>query len=363
MATLEPPKGIASLLPRLVYNWLYRVWLAVTSLETNSNPNWIINGNFDRWDYGATQTSNGYGSANRWRWDSNGSSHSVTRQAFTVGQTDVHGNPKYYARTVVTSSAGVSNYSVMSQRVEHVSTLSGGKACAAIWAKADASRSVAIELVQVFGTGGSPSGTVYISPVTLTLTTQWQLFLAVFDVASISGKTLGTNNNDYLQAIIWFDAGVNYDSRSGALGQQSGTFDIAQVKLEDGERFTVFNDVHPLGYREERYLYRVTPNFPYSPIGNGYWSGSTTAVVLMEMPEELRNSVSFIYEGSLSNFFITTGGGLGGGAINGITLAQYSEKTLQLNVNYTAGGQTAGVGTILRTNNQTTYSVYAESEL
>jgi hypothetical protein len=33
---------------------------------------------------------------------------------------------------------------------------------------------------------------------------------------------------------FYFDAGSNYASRSANLGQQSGTFDIAQVKIEDG---------------------------------------------------------------------------------------------------------------------------------
>ena len=37
------------------------------------------------------------------------------------------------------------------------------------------------------------------------------------DGFGISGKTIGTDNNDYLGFVIWFDAGSNYDSRTNSL--------------------------------------------------------------------------------------------------------------------------------------------------
>lgn len=51
---------------------------------------------------------------------------------------------------------------------------------------------------------------------------------------------LGTNNDHFLSVVFWFDAGVTFGARSNYLGQQSGTFDIAQVQLEQGPSVTRF---------------------------------------------------------------------------------------------------------------------------
>lgn len=67
--------------------------------------NYIINSNFDYWQRNTTQTSSGYGSDDRWINDHGGSTKAHSRQAFTLGQTDVPNDPKYFSRTVVTSVA------------------------------------------------------------------------------------------------------------------------------------------------------------------------------------------------------------------------------------------------------------------
>ena len=58
-----------------------------------------------------------------------------------------------------------------------------------------------------------------------------------------SDKIYGTNNDHYLQIQIWFDAG---SLLFPLLGQQSGTFDIAQVQLEEGSVATPFEN-RPIG--------------------------------------------------------------------------------------------------------------------
>jgi hypothetical protein len=57
---------------------------------------------------------------------------------------------------------------------------------------------------------------------------------------SCAGKTIGTDNNDRFLAVFWFDAGSNFNDRTASLGQQSGTFDITQVQLEEGPFATPF---------------------------------------------------------------------------------------------------------------------------
>jgi hypothetical protein len=203
--------------------------------------NAIINGNFDVWQQATSHSAAGYGSADRWSNSRTGTSCTISRQAFAIGQTDVPNNPTYFCRAAVTSTAGASNFCALAQSVEGARTLSGQTVTLSFWAKADATRSIAVELTQYFGTGGSPSAEVTALGVSkVVLTTAWQKVSVTATLPSISGKTLGTDSNDKLAVNIWFDAGSSYNSRTGSLGQQSGTFDIAQVQLEVGSVATPF---------------------------------------------------------------------------------------------------------------------------
>lgn len=198
--------------------------------------NKIINGDFDFWQRGTSQTGNAYGSDDRWINDAVGTTHVHSQQSHTIGQSDVPTDAKYYSRTVVTSVAGASNYAIKYQRIEGVRTLAGKTVTVTFWAKADAAKNIATSHTHSFGTGGSPSAAVNsFLPQTHVLTTSWQKFSYAITVPSISGKTLGTDGNDYLQLIFWFDAGSTFASYSNSLGQQSGTFDIAHVSLVEGD--------------------------------------------------------------------------------------------------------------------------------
>lgn len=214
------------------------------SYVDRANPNYIINGNFDFWQRGdsfSTPTGLGY-SVDRMAGFFTTSTCVITKESFTLGQTDVPGEPKYYFRNTVTSVAGAGNRIQNAFKIESVRTLAGKTATLSFYAKADAAKNIAVEFLQNFGTGGSPSAGVTGIGVTIcTLTTSWQKFTVTVNIPSISGKTLGTDNNsDFFQIGFWFDAGSNFNSRTNSLGQQSGTFDIARVKLEEGSIATPF---------------------------------------------------------------------------------------------------------------------------
>jgi len=197
--------------------------------------NYIINGNFDIWQRGTSQTTSAYGSADRWACANVGTTKTASQQIFALGQTDVPGNPKYYMRHVVNSVSGVNNLCNINHKIEYVKTLAGKTATLSFWAKADTPKNIAIEFVQSFGTGGAPSSVVVgIGSQLVALTTSWQRFVVTTDIPSIAGKTLGTDGNDHLDTYFWFDAGSDYATRSADLGQQSGTFDIACVSLVEG---------------------------------------------------------------------------------------------------------------------------------
>jgi hypothetical protein len=208
------------------------------NLKFRTGYNYLINGNFDFWQRADGQTTNGCGSDDRWFNQHTGSSKTVSKQAFTVGELFPDGTPcpKYYSRTVVASVVGATNNTIKQQRIEAVHTLAGKKAVLSFWAKANATKNIAIEFLQYFGAGGTPSSIVYITPQKITLTTVWQKFVIFVDIPAITGKVLGTSNTDILQVNFWFDSGSTFNGRNDSLGHQSGTFDIAQVSLVEGEK-------------------------------------------------------------------------------------------------------------------------------
>lgn len=212
----------------------------------NSGPlagfrNAIINGNFDFWQRGTSSTTSYAYVADRWRTVTNGSTFTTSRQVFTPGQTDVPNEPTYFCRTQVTSVAGAANFAIQDQHIEDVRTFAGQQVTVSFWIKADAARPFAFDLNQGFGTGGSPSTQVQnIGLTKVILSTSWQKISMTTFVPSISGKTFGTDNNSNIRLRFWFDAGSDYNALSGGLGQQSGTFDIAQVQLELGPVATSF---------------------------------------------------------------------------------------------------------------------------
>ena len=207
--------------------------------------NAIINGNFDFWQRGTSFTGNEYG-ADRWIHGRVGTTHTASRQAFTLGQTAVPGEPAYFCRTVVSSVAGAANYAALAQRIEDVRTFAGQQVTISFWAKVDSTKNIAMNMVQTFGTGGSPSADVRIPGTKVSIGTTFQKVTVTATLPSISGKTLGSDNNSYLQLLIWFDAGSTWNGDTDSLGQQSGTFEIARVQLEPGSVATPFEQ-RPIG--------------------------------------------------------------------------------------------------------------------
>ena len=148
---------------------------------------------------------------------------------------------------MATSSAGASNYCLIGQPIESVRSCAGKVVTVSFWAKADASKNIAMEFQQYFGTGGSPSSTVNsIGVTTFALTTTWTKFTATVTISSISGKTIGSDNNDYVAINFWLNAGSTFNARTNTLGQASGTYEFSQLQIEEGTVATPF-EMRPIG--------------------------------------------------------------------------------------------------------------------
>lgn len=204
-----------------------------------ANPNQIINGNFDFWQRGtAAFTVDGF-TADRWNGSRSGSSLSTTRQTTSLSDTF---KSRYYIQNVVTSSVGAGNYAGVEHKIEDVRILAGKTVTLSFYAKAaSGTPSISVEFGQNFGSGGSPSSAVTaISVYKPTLSTSWGKYTTTVTLPSVSGKTIGSNENSSTYMFFWFDAGSTFNSRTSSLGQQSGTFSIAQIKLEEGPVATPF---------------------------------------------------------------------------------------------------------------------------
>jgi hypothetical protein len=210
-------------------------------------------------------------------------------------------------RNTVVSSAGAGNAAVVGQKIEGVETLSGRTATLSFWAKADASKNIAVEFIQNFGTSGSPSTAVDgIESQLVALTTSWTKYTVTVDLPSMSGKTLGTDGNDWLAIYFWFDAGSDYNDRTASLGQQSGTFDIAQVQLEEGSVATPFEQ-RPRGAELDLCYRYYIHQLPVAATGYATGNGQTARCgAFLNFPTAVRtvdwtSSYGLSQSGSVNN--------------------------------------------------------------
>lgn len=281
----------------------------------NWGKNYLINGNFDRWDYAASQTTSGYDSDNRWANFNGGSTKTHSR----VVSTDIERaffNSPYFSRTVVTSVAGVGNLVGKSERIENVTKLAGKTITLSFWAKADVTKNIAIEMRQNFGTGGTPSASISaISSQLVSLTSTWQKKSITITMPSIIGKTLGTDgvHTTFSELILWFDAGSDYNTLAANLGQQSGTFDIAEVQIEEGSVATSWSPYFGEFGGEVQACARYLPiiNFTGGYHFTGHAMSTTLAQSSIPFKTESRIAPSgFTFDGTLS-FSNATGSPVG----------------------------------------------------
>ena len=230
-----------------------------------SNRNRIINGEFQIWQRGTSTTSDGYQTADRYQGSSQNGAATMSQQSFTIGQTDVPGEPKYYYRHNQTTQA--TDYMPNIQhRIEGVRSLAGQRVTLSLYAKASKSLALKTYIFQHFGSGGSPSSGVVVenSPTIATLTTSWQKVTYTFDVDSINGKTIGSNGDDYLAVYLQFPMSDTY------------SVDLALLQLEVGEQATPFEH-RSFGdelIRCQRYFWRISG---YDSGGIQYPAGANVA--------------------------------------------------------------------------------------
>jgi len=264
--------------------------------------NRIINGAFDFWQRGTSFTSSGYG-ADRWSQAIDGGTVTQSRQAFALGDTFGNNNPTFFYRQTVSGQSTSAQYAIISHAVESVRSYAGQTITLLGWARrSSGSGNMAVEGGQVFGSGGSPSSTVLLSPQTVTLTSSWAAFAVTIAVPSISGKTLGTNNNDYFRVSFWTSAGSTYNARTNSLGLQTIGVDLWGIHIKQGTHTTSAVDLYrqpelgPELARCQRYYWRLSAddsvdvqNYFGVAVGDG-----TNAYCPIQFPVQMRTTPTLV---------------------------------------------------------------------
>jgi hypothetical protein len=202
------------------------------SAQYAAGKNKIINGDFNINQRAFTSTTaSGYG-FDRWNLLLSGATATYSAETFTLGTAPVAGyEAKNFAKVVATVG---NDYCRLEQRMESVRTFANQIVTVSFWAKGTNPAtlgSLNVTMVQSFGSGGSPSAAVIQNFGSFVLTANWTRYTLTGTVPSISGKTIGTNNDD----------NIGFGFGQGASASTEGwTLDLWGVQVEPGSTASPF---------------------------------------------------------------------------------------------------------------------------
>jgi len=173
--------------------------------------NFIINGGFRIAQRGSSNSFSGLASgyaADRWLWDQSAGETTINRFDIIPPSVSPYPQPGQLTGGLNISRTVAGSVCVLSQKIENVVNLSGSKNSLVMSIPSnshDPSTTVLIEVVQNFGTGGSPSAPFNTVVGTLDLNSSYAPQFFIFDLPSIQGKVLGTNQGtSYIQLKLTF---------------------------------------------------------------------------------------------------------------------------------------------------------------
>jgi hypothetical protein len=320
-----------------------------------AGKNKIINGDFNIWQRGTSFSpvaDAGTFTADRFIFQRNGSGYTATcsRQTFTAGTAPVSGYEGVYFWRYNVTTAGTSNtYAVLDQRIENVQTFAGQTVTVSFWAKADAARTVTLDVTQEFGSGGS--GQVGTSGGSHSVTTSWTRFSATLSIPSISGKTIGTGS--YLIVRLGFPTGV------------TETIDLWGMQIEAGSIATPFQTASGSIAGElalaQRYYFRTVSNNAYARLSQfGNALSATSFYAWVQPPVPMRTTPSAI------EYSANLGAGDNVTMVAAITSISLSSQTNNSYIGFeanVASGLTTYRGYNIIANGSTTSYIAATAEL
>lgn len=199
-----------------------QIWLDVPAsvaspLVFGTDEGGFIDGNFDSWQvnttFSLTAATDTY-TADMWVCNAGTGGAATVSQNIPALGSEIVGmtRPRKY-RLAYQQTTNASTSPTIGQKLEGAGQYNGQSITVSgtFAAAASGTDIVGVRVTQNFGTGGSPSTSVVTSKtVAWALTTSEQRLSVRIDVPSISGKTLGTNSNDFVRIDFLLATGATY---------------------------------------------------------------------------------------------------------------------------------------------------------
>lgn len=295
----------------------------------------LLDGNFDFWDVATTFAVGASDSYTADMWIANagtGGTATVSQNIPLIGsEPPWMTRPRKY-RYQYQQTVAASTTPTIGQKLSGVALYNGNTIIlSGTFSSATANAIASIRVTQNFGTGGTPSASIV-----TTQSINWSLsnnesFQSISVVIpSISGKTLGTNGDDYIRFDLLLMTGAVF------------TLTASQIQIDN-------NGALPFRYRGrelesirvEPYLYVIGP--VNNPLGfvTGFNNSTNSAVSFLPLPITMRaNPAISMIGGAITSNGYTTTGALVTGTVPNIT--SLSKNVIQFNGNNTANNW--GVG-------------------
>jgi hypothetical protein len=208
---------------------------------SNVGRNMVHNGLFNVQQRGAGPWSaNGNYTADRWSLSLAGSTASISIQTTNNAARGQIGDEEaiVYMTTNFTGTAGASDYARVTQPIENVRRLGGKTVTVSFTAASSGTLNLGVSLDQYFGTGGSPSATVFGIGKSVSVGLTFVRYSLTFQLATTNFLTFGTNNDHYTRLNFWFSSGATSAPAAGNVGVQTGVINLWGVQVEVGNNAT-----------------------------------------------------------------------------------------------------------------------------
>jgi hypothetical protein len=269
-----------------------------------AGKNKIING-----DFGVAQRGTSFSNPNadvytldRWRiyYDGTGATRTISQQAFTPGAAPVTGYESASFFRYATTVAGTGNTgNIVGTRIEDVRTLAGQTATISLWIKSSNLTAItSLAINQYFGSGGSGTVSQLVTLSTTTISSSWTRLTGTLSMASLSGKTIGTNS--YLDILLTWAGGV-------------GTIDTWGWQLEAGSVATPFTTASGSIGGElalcQRYFHRAQNGAALAPLNAGAMYTTTWAFPIYAYPVIMRTAPTMTASSNTGGIFYSLNAG------------------------------------------------------
>lgn len=313
----------------------------------------IYNGNFRinqeaASSYTASAASGKYTVDGWYLYSGTGASNTVTPTAETAGTYADH--DRYHLAWNRTTAGSADSY--LEARIEDVRRAAGSSITVPVLADvASGTASLKVEIVQNFGTGGSPSTAVTTTSTAITLTTSATSQYVTIAVPSISGKTLGTNEDHYVAIRLTRESGYGTGTiRLRRIGGTLGTAHVWPDKRPKQQELAI----------AQRYYWQWGPIAASRYIDSG-WCGSTTiSYMVLKFPTPMRTAPTVTVSAN-NDFSVQVAAGLANSTAVAVSGAQVDRVLMQFTV---ASGLVANAASMhLNDQDTTNAAIYVNARL